>query len=305
MSMSNLNSRARGSNRALLLVAAGLTALALSMSGCEQGVGGGAAYPVHVSILPDAEAQEQAGAAAAADVQVAGYGTLKGRVILEGSVNVPGPITPNKDAFCIARAPIPNDRIELGADNGLANVFIYLANAPAGTKQPESTEPIKFDQVSCRFVPHCLTVQTNQTILVLNSDETLHNTHTYPQRQPGFNQSVAPGEKDGVPLAYSRSERVPVSVMCDIHPWMLAYHLPLDHPYNVVTDGDGSFEIADLPAGRHEFTIWHGVSGVINNRYAVEIPVDGTAEVEIRVPAQQLARFNGPQPRQVVLSMTP
>jgi hypothetical protein len=303
MPMSNLNSHMDGRNTAPLLVAAGLTALALSLSGCEQGIGGGAAYPVHVSILPDADAQQQAGAAA--DVEVAGYGTLKGRILLEGSVNIPGPINPTKDAFCIARAPITNDRIQTGADGGLANVFIYLANAPGGTRQPESTEPVKFDQVDCRFVPHCLTVQTDQTILILNSDDTLHNTHTYPQRQPSFNLSVAPKEKNGVPLVYSRSERIPVSVMCDIHPWMLAYHLPLDHPYNVVTDGDGNFQITDLPAGRHEFTIWHGVPGVINNRYAVEISVDGTTEVEIKVPAQQLAQFNGPQPRQVILSMIP
>jgi hypothetical protein len=304
MTTSKLKVHIAGRNAAPLLVAAGLTALALSLSGCEQGIGGGAAYPLHVSILPDADA-EQTGPAAAADVEVAGYGTLRGRVVLEGSVSVPGPITPTKDAFCIAQAPIPNDRIQTGADGGLANVFIYLPNAPGGTRQPESVEPIKFDQVNCRFVPHCMTMQTGQTILVLNDDETLHNTHTNPQRQPAFNQGVAPKERNGVPLVYSRSERIPVSVICDIHPWMLAFHMPLDHPYNVITAEDGSFEIADLPAGTHQFTIWHEVPGVINNRYAVEIPVDGTAEVEIKVPAQQLARFNGPQPKQVVLSMTP
>jgi hypothetical protein len=294
-----------GRDTAPLLVAAGLTALALSLSGCEQGLGGGAAATVHVSILPDSEAQQQAGSAAAEDVAVAGYGTLKGRVILEGSVSPPGPITPTKDAVCIARAPIPNDRITTGAGGGLANVFIYLPNAPGGTKQPESTEPIKFDQVGCRFVPHCMTMQTGQTVLVLNDDDTLHNTHTNPQRQPAFNQGVSPKERNGVPLVYTRSERIPVSVICDIHPWMLAYHMPLDHPYNVITAEDGSFEIPNLPAGKHEFTIWHEVPGVVNNRYAVEIPVDGTAEVEIKIPAQQLAEFNGPQPKQVVLSMIP
>lgn len=302
--MLNPNTHVSARRPVPLLVAAGLTALSLSLVGCEQGLGGGAASILHVRILPDAEAADQAGGAAAADVAVAGYGTLKGRVVLEGTANIPGAITPNKDAFCIAKAPIPNDRIVVGADGGLANVFIYLPNAPGGAKQPESLEEIKFDQVGCRFVPHCMTMQTNQTVLVLNDDDTLHNTHTNPQRQPAFNQGVAPNERNGVPLVYSRAERIPVSVICDIHPWMLAYHMPLDHPYNVVTAEDGTFEVPNLPAGRHEFTIWHEVPGVINNRYAVEIPVDGTAEVEIKVPAQQLAQFNGPQPRQVVLSMS-
>jgi hypothetical protein len=30
----------------------------------------------------------------------------------------------------------------------------------------------------------------------------------------------------------------------------------LDHPYAVITDEQGKFTIADLPAGEHELTIW-------------------------------------------------
>ena len=82
--------------------------------------------------------------------------------------------------------------------------------------------------------------------------------------------------------------------MCDLHPWMTAYQLPLDHPYGVVTAEDGSFEISNLPAGRHEFTIWHEVPKVVDSKYEVEIPVDGTAEVEIKIPAQSLALLLGP-----------
>ncbi len=287
------------------LVAAGLTTLAISLSGCQKGLGGGAKYDPKVTILADAEAEGVSLAESAAAVEVAGYGTLKGRVILEGSVTAPAPITPSKDAVCIAKAPIPNDRIVTGANGGLANVFVYLGKAPGGTKQPESKESLKFDQQGCRFLPHCLFVQTEQEVLVLNSDATLHNTHTNPQRQPAFNQGVQPNEKNGVPLTYARGEKQPISVTCDIHPWMLAYHLPLDHPYGVVSGEDGSFEIANLPAGTHEFTIWHETTGVVDSRYKVEIPVDGTAEVEIKIPAASLSNFSGERPKRVILSMIP
>ncbi len=287
------------------LVAAGLTTLAISLSGCQQGLGGGAKFDPKVTILADAEAEGVSLAESAADVEVAGYGTLKGRVILEGSITTPPPITPSKDAVCMAKSPIPNDRIVTGANDGLANAFIYLGKAPGGTKQPESKESLKFDQQGCRFLPHCLFVQTEQEVLVLNSDATLHNTHTNPQRQPAFNQGVQPNEKIGVPLIYARSEKQPISVTCDIHPWMLAYHLPLDHPYGGVSGEDGSFEIANLPAGTHEFTIWHEAGGVLESRYKVEIPVDGTTEVEIRIPAASLASFNGERPKRVILSMIP
>lgn len=293
-------------NSCPLLMAAGLTALALTLSGCEQGYGGGAHYRPFVAILPDADAAGEAEATGvAAAVSVAGYGTLKGRVVVEGTVSVPAAITPTKDAVCIAKAPIRNDRLEVDASGALANVFVFLPKAPGGAKPATSVEPVTFDQQGCRFLPHCLFVQTEQVIRILNSDDTLHNTHTNPQRQPAFNQGVQPNEKTGVPLAYSRPEKQPVSVTCDIHPWMLAYHLPLDHPYGAVTATDGTFEIANLPAGRHEFTIWHEVPGMVDSRYVVDIPVDAAVEVEIKIPAQALAQFQGPRPKRVVLSMIP
>lgn len=306
MTKPTLHRRIAGRNTVPLLMAAGLTALALTLSGCNQGLGGGAHYEPLVVILPDADAEADEGdAGPAADVEVAGYGTLKGRVVLDGAVTAPAPINPSKDAVCIAKAPIPNDRIANGPDGGLANVFVYLPKAPGGTKQPEQMETLTFDQQGCRFLPHAMVIQTGQEVLVLNSDATLHNTHTNPQRQPAFNQGVQPNEKKGVPLKYSRSEKQPVSVTCDIHPWMLAYHLPLDHPYGVVTAEDGTFEIPNLPAGKHELTIWHEVPGVVNSRYEVEIPVDGTAEVEIKIPAQSLSLLPGPASKRVVLSMIP
>jgi plastocyanin len=295
----------RALSRYSRLTAAGLTLLALNFSGCEQGIGGGAHYEPVVSILPDSAATEEEVAGPAAAVEVAGYGTLKGRVIVEGAVAAPPPIEPTKDAVCIAAAPIPNDQLVTGEGGSLANAFIYLPKAPGGTKTPESLDPVTFDQKGCRFIPHSMFAQAGQTILILNSDATLHNTHTNPQRNQAFNQGVQPNEKNGVPLVYARPERGPISVTCDIHPWMLAYHLVLDHPYAAVTAEDGTFEIPNLPAGRHEFTIWHEVPGVVNSRYAVEVPVDGTAEVEITIPAQSLAEFKGPHPKRVVLSMIP
>ena len=98
MSSSHLTSPLARRNHVALLLAAGLTALALALSGCGQGLGGGAHYQPVVSIFPDADATADTGTDSAADVQVAGYGTLKGRVIVEGTVNAPGPINPTKDA---------------------------------------------------------------------------------------------------------------------------------------------------------------------------------------------------------------
>ncbi|MBX3440020.1 MAG: hypothetical protein KF861_21195 [Planctomycetaceae bacterium] len=283
-----------------------------SLSGCGQGLGGGAAFVPRVRILPDADAAGLVTGGAAADVQVAGYGTLRGRVVLDGPAPSLPPILqqdqikPADAAVCVYEKMPRHENLVVAADGALANVFIYLPKAPPGTKQPEGTlEPLKFDQEVCTFQPRCLVAQAGQTILVLNSDNLAHNTHTFPNRNAGFNSTVSPGEKVGVPLVYTRSEAKPVRVTCDFHAWMAAFHLPLDHPYGAVSGVDGTFEIANLPAGKHEFTIWHEVAGDINKRFVVEVPVDGVAEVEIKVPAQSMAQFEGERSKRVVLSMIP
>jgi hypothetical protein len=298
----------------LLCLAVGATALGLSLSGCQEGLGGGARYePVVVKIVPDDEAAgADAGGAAGAPVEVAGYGTLRGRVIVDGPPpNLPPTIQQSlikaqDAAFCVYEEMPKQENFRVGPGGELANVFVYLPKAPPGTKQPEGElPPVKFDQKLCTFIPHCLFVQAGQTILILNSDGTLHNTHTYPTRNVPLNASVGPHNADGVPLVYSRAENKPVKVTCDIHAWMGAFHLPLDHPYGAITAEDGTFEITNLPAGKHEFTIWHEVAGDINKRYVVDVPVDGVADVEIRVPAQSFAQFEGGRPKRVVLSMIP
>ncbi|MBL9085285.1 MAG: hypothetical protein JNK76_26000 [Planctomycetales bacterium] len=46
---------------------------------------------------------------------------------------------------------------------------------------------------------------------------------------------------------------------------MEAYCLPLDSPYFALTDNNGKFEIADLPAGEDlEISIWHERYGFIS-----------------------------------------
>jgi hypothetical protein len=42
---------------------------------------------------------------------------------------------------------------------------------------------------------------------------------------------------------------------------MQAWVWVLEHPYAVVTDSDGSFELSDVPAGSYKLTIWHEALG--------------------------------------------
>jgi len=71
---------------------------------------------------------------------------------------------------------------------------------------------------------------------------------------------------------------VMIPVKCDVHGWMEAYIAVLPHPYFAVTGADGSFTIANLPAGPYVIETWH-------ERY-------GTQTQNVTVAAQQTAQLS-------------
>lgn len=224
-----------------------------------------------------------------------GFGTLKGRVVFQGAIPSVPTIEPNKDtAVC---KPMPSLQIVVNPENqGVANVFVYLERAPRGA--PEAAAPetdVVFDQKGCRFLPHALVMQANQTVRILSGDPIAHNTHTKPKRQPEFNTLISPNDREGlVTFNYSRAEREPVRVICDFHSWMEAWHLPLDHPYGAVTDENGEFTIENVPSGSHEFQVWHEAAQFLKRDAAYTIQADQETEVTIDYPASayQASRSN-------------
>ena len=81
----------------------------------------------------------------------------------------------------------------------------------------------------------------------------------------GFNVNLPPGSE----LAKTANpQRLPLSVQCDIHPWMSAKLFVFDHPYYAITDKNGNFDIPMVPAGA-EITVmgWHeGIGWALTNK---------------------------------------
>ncbi len=177
---------------------------------------------------------------------------------------------------------IPNERLVTNGD-AVQNVFIFLQRKPAGAKPLADVDSeIVMDHEACTFIPHSLVVGVNQPIRVLNGDPIGHNVHTNPSRSTPFNSQIGSSDRVGITFSYVNAERTPVRVQCDLHTWMLAWHLPLDHPYGAVTDENGQFSIADIPAGTHKFVVWH--EGNTIREVEVEIPVDGEATLDLEIP---------------------
>lgn len=267
--------------------------------------GGGAAVVPSVTVLPadlsatsaDApNAAAGAGTAAVEPTATSGPGTFAGRVVLSGAVpGLPLLIVKGadvKDKEVCAAVDVPDERLVVGENNGVQNVFIYLKKAPKGSpKVAPPAEPMMFDQKNCRFVPHCLLVPTGQTVKVLSDDSVAHNTHTYPGRNSGMSVVVEPNDREGrVEVVYQRAETEPFSVKCDYHSWMSAYHLPLDHGYAAVTDENGAFEIADLPSGKHSFVVWHEAAAgkFIERSLTVTVNAGEVTQQDISYPVEKL-----------------
>lgn len=209
-----------------------------------------------------------------------GVSNLVGKIIYDGEVpKLPPVVTMGqdvKDASVCAAATIPDESLEVDPESkGIRNVFVYLEKAPAGAAPVAAPEKQIFDQKGCRFLPHSLIVRTKVPLLVLSDDAVGHNTHTFPQRNSGFNGAIGANDRKGVAILYTQSEREPFKVTCDVHPWMSAYHLPLDHGFAAVTDEKGEFVIKGLPAGEHTIKIWHEAGKLLERGLKVNLKAGG------------------------------
>lgn len=216
-----------------------------------------------------------------APAATSGPGTFSGQVVFKGSVPAAklifGKGKAEKDGtVCSASGDIPDESLLVSKDGGIANVFVYLDKAPAGYKAAPPSDAVSFDQKNCVFTTHAMLCQVGQPVKVLNSDAIVHNTHTFPGKNDQFNSTVAANDSNGVPLVYKKAEKNPFQVKCDFHSWMIAFHLPLDHPFAAVTDKDGKFKIENLPAGTYQFKVWHekadgGKGGFLESKLKVTV----------------------------------
>jgi len=301
----------RRQSRRFPLISAVACALAgVSIAGCGRRVDLGPvaneqdAGDIRLAIAASTEGGAAEGAAGPTGT---GWATIRGRFVYDPGAPLPQvrPYIVNKDPAACApggKAPPQETLVVDSGSRGIKNIAVYLWNASRvhESAQP-SEEAIVFDQQVCVFLTHVCGVMVGQTLDIKNSDDVGHNTNIAGRRNT-FNQTIPAGQT----IAYrvQREEALPAPVNCSIHPWMLAYLLPRENGYYAVTATDGSFEIANVPAGEKlEFQVWHesaaGANGTLGmstpeakalgwsnkGRFTVTLAPDEVKEIQVMVPA--------------------
>ena len=261
------------------------------------------ALDIREKLLAGAEAAPTEGAAS--EATGTGWGTLRGTFKFAGTPPAPTKLNVDKDlGVCGKGAGILDNSLLVASDGGIANIVLYarakrVHESAQPLKAENSAPTIEFDQKGCMFLTHVVALQVGQKMEVKNSDPLGHNTKIDPAKGFPFNQSVP----SGTPLAYvpTAEEAFPATVACSIHPWMRAYMLPRKDKYFAVTAADGSFEIANLPAGEEvEIQVWHerasGSQGALvldkkdlkwtnKGRFKIKLEADQTTPLDLNVPA--------------------
>jgi hypothetical protein len=186
--------------------------------------------------------------------QVACAADIVGVVTFQGTPPAEKEITPlmdNPDCAAMYNGKAPTTHFYVvGPNGGFADVVVSLKGV-TGKSTGDSAAPAVLDQKGCLYTPGILAIQTNQKIIVKNSDTCIHNVHCSPtvDGNPAHNDVQMAG---GADLTYSFPKpEMFLKFQCDVHPWMFAWVSVFDSPYFAVSDKDGKFVIKNVPPGKY------------------------------------------------------
>ena len=232
---------------------------------------------------PTSAAPVVSGTLSAAAVGQGEFGTIKGRLVWGGEEIPPVKVLCEKGKaekdpqVCASTKPILSRELVVDPKTkGVEYAFAYISRPkgenPGAIQKLLAEKPkVDIDQSNCEFLPYMTAIYKDQTLVVKSSDAGInHNVRLVAFNNPGLNQNVAAGGQLEMHLV---PERLPVKLLCDIHPWMQSYVMVFDHPFFATTGKDGSFQIEGVPAGTQNLVLWQEKVGYANKGAGRGMPV--------------------------------
>ncbi|WP_442508202.1 methylamine utilization protein [Novipirellula sp. SH528] len=225
------------------------------------------------SQLTEIRTRPQVQAFAFVALMVACGGTLSGgdlslRFQYAGELPVPEAIQVDKDAEFCGQHPLVDESLLVNSqDRGIKNVVVYLYTGRGGSEVaqvPSLKRTHTLTSKHCRFDPHILVMQAGDTLNLTNSDSVGHNANVSIFRNSPAGQLIPVYGARRMKL--DLPEPAPLPVQCNIHPWMNAYVVVLEHRYVGVSDVHGKLVIRDLPEKELTFRVFvEAAKGVLGS----------------------------------------
>ena len=211
-------------------------------------------------------------------VSVTDGGSVKGKVVFNGTIPPKRKIVPTKDREVCGSGVREVDQILIGGDKSVQEAIVYLKAVEKGKAWPKLAKTPEIDNVKCDFQPHVMAMPVGD-IVVVNTDPVLHNTKSFIERVPIFNLALPnQGQRITRPIKKSGIMRVE----CDAHGWMLGWVYVADNPYYAITTKDGSFTIGDIPPGSYTLVAWQEYTGPTETPITVKAKEAATVNVELK-----------------------
>ena len=245
------------------------------------------------------------GALLAAPMLAQAGGTIKGKVTFSGKVPPPKEFLFSKfpnPKFCVQNPSKSADNktrllkeVEVDGSKGLKNAIISVRdiNDKKWAKQFKKEPSQKVIAKLCEFLPYTGIVVNKGKFMVENTDAdpndpkstkgVLHNPHSFDVLKSKsatlFNIGLATkGSNLNKKIKMRMAKRGSVMrLQCDQHEWMQGWYLPVTNPFYTRGNDDGTFEIKDVPAGKHKVMAWHPRAGKVES----EVDVKDGAIVEV------------------------
>jgi plastocyanin len=135
----------------------------------------------------------------------------------------------------------------------LSRVIVYLASSPALDAVPPPTAPVIVAQRNKMFDPNFAVISIGTTVEFPNLDHFYHNVFSRSAAAPAFDLSRYPyGQSKSL-----KFEKVgAIQLFCNIHPSMRSLIFVAPNPFFARADGDGHFQLTNVPPGEYELVVW-------------------------------------------------
>jgi plastocyanin len=174
-------------------------------------------------------------------------GSLRGQVVIEGTVQLPKPSSDRGLNLRYTAAP----DIALAPVNPPAAVVYLEGDFKGQGSLPKS--PAQVAQKNVAFAPDLLPVLVGTAVEFPNMDDTYHNVFSYSKTK---RFDLGRFRKDEKPSVVVFDKPGAVTIHCEIHERMRGTILVLETPYFQKTDTAGRYRMEHLPLGNYVLKAW-------------------------------------------------